>query len=279
MGGNDENPRDGAGSACPVLIPPVDGEALTSTRLLTAGSVDSPDPVAELQRRIFEEYAPAFSSDRGLSRYSFEKAPSIHPRAARAFLRAVDSGAVQSLPGAHFQLPRSGTKNGSKLFGHGKARVVPRRLTFSHETVIEVGAAGDLQHDYGWPLERLGFQSPHTSGAWAFDLCGYDATGLTVLAVEAKAKQAEIDVMVRRIMACGMQGVHEEGHCAHGERGRNPTNHHRKYQGLVDFRPSVFWALGPAGGRVFLVSFAQGGVVSLAESDVGILHFHFGESL
>lgn len=58
--------------------------------------------------------------------------------------------------------------------------------------------------------------------------------------------------LVDDISACGKLGKHLEADCPIPSTNRR-VNHHRKYQGLLEHRPSLLWVLGPKDEVVYRI--------------------------
>lgn len=117
------------------------------------------------------------------------------------------------------------------------------RVRAYREGFVEVAAAGMLALKFGWPPQRLTFQSPRRGRArvWAFDLLAYADDEHTEVSVagEAKWRQRDAVDLVRALGVCGERGDHLEDEC------REKKSDHRKFEGLVAFRPELLWIIGP----------------------------------
>lgn len=123
---------------------------------------------------------------------------------------------------------------------------------------------------YGWPVERLRFQSPR----WAFEFLAYgdDAHREVAIAGEAKRLQREAVALSASLEVCGQRGDHLEDDCT--ER----PNHHRKYLGLIELRPHIIWIVGPEAfaadpDLAFRVEEGSGGIVRVHHVDATELTF------
>jgi hypothetical protein len=126
---------------------------------------------------------------------------------------------------------------------------------------------------YGWPLERLRFQPP----GWALDFLAYDEDDSdrseVAIAGEAKVSQREAVKLSASLEVCLERGEHPEADCT--ER----PNHHRKYLGLLKFRPRILWIVGPGAfaaadpDLVFRVEESSGSIVRLRRTDASELTF------
>jgi hypothetical protein len=125
---------------------------------------------------------------------------------------------------------------------------------------------------YGWPVERLRFQPP----GWALDFLAYvdddwDQSEVAI-AGEAKQRQSEAVELSASPEVCGERGEHLEADCT--ER----PNHHRKYLGLLKYRPRILWIVGPEAftaadpDLVFRVEQSSGSIVRLRRVDAGQLY-------
>lgn len=209
----------------------------------------------EFRRRVVDDYFPAWCAVRETRDASlFDPDWSfVPPGLARWFLIAANEGVIDVRDGCP-TLP-DGSRNA--LFENDRPRLF-------REGFLEVAAVGMLVQRFGWSPSNLTFQSPRpdaTAKPWAFDILGY-AHGRVALAAEAKWKQRDATKLVRALQTCGARGSHSEAECD------QVANHHRKYDGLVAYRPRALWVIGPdafAGepDLVFRVTTAVGGVAEL----------------
>lgn len=158
----------------------------------------------------------------------------LTPGIAHWLLRAIDERVVEIRDG----WPTLPDTRHTYFFEKGGGRVRLYREGF-----VEVAAAGMLALKFGWPSQRLTFQSPRRGRArvWAFDLIAYADDEHTEVAIagEAKWRQRDAVDLVRALGVCGERGNHLEGDC------REKKSDHRKFEGLVAFRPAVLWIIGP----------------------------------
>jgi hypothetical protein len=158
----------------------------------------------------------------------------LTPGLAHWFLIAMDKGVVEVSEGA-FKLGNSWSEG---IFEQaGPKGVSPRPTKLRKESFFEIAAVGMLAVRYGWPVERLRFQPP----GWALDFLAYadDEWSEVVIAGEAKRLQRDAIALSASLEVCGALGPHDEADCT------EPKNHHRKYLGLLKFRPRILWIVGP----------------------------------
>jgi hypothetical protein len=219
---------------------------------------ESPEQV-EVRRRVLTYFFPSWCAARK-TRDASALAPDwsfLTAELARWILVAIDQRIVVVRDGCA-TLP-DGSRNA--LFENDKPRLF-------REGFVEMGAAGMLAGKFGWLPESLTFQSPPVSGTrrlWAFDLLAYGGEAETKrveIAVEAKSTQRAALALAKSLAICGAGGNHSERDCS------EPQNHHRKYQGLLDYRPKTLWIVSPDGlsgtpELLFRVKEAPGAFVQL----------------
>jgi hypothetical protein len=156
------------------------------------------------------------------------------------------------------------------IFEHGPKDTSPRRTKLRRESFLEIAAVGMLVLRYGWPAKRLRFQST----GHAFDLLGYadEAWSEVVVAGEAKLTQMEAVALSESLKVCGTRGDHREESCT------QLRNHHRKYAGLLKYRPQILWIVGPNAfaadpDLVYRVEGSGGGIIRLRHSNARKLSF------
>jgi hypothetical protein len=184
-------------------------------------------------------------------------------------LAAIDEGVVEVT--SEGDLTLGGTTPDGIFETKGFKSETPRRMGIRPESFLEVAAVGMLAVRYNWPLERLRFQSP----GWAFDLLAYadDEWSEVTIAGEAKLKQRDADALSASLKICSERGDHEIGDCD------QTRNHHKKYEGLLKFRPDILWIVGPeafAGvdpDLVFRVQVGKGGVSRLRRVEASKLRY------
>jgi hypothetical protein len=236
----------------------------------------------EFRKRVIEQYLPAWCAS-----YPPPEGPYdplnfvVHndwsfptPGIAQWFLTAVDEGIVETAERG-FTLGGSWADGIFARLGSSKIPPEDRRLTLRRESIIEVGAVGMLALRYGWPAERLRFQVPRLDfGAYADD-----ERSEVVIAGEAKQYQLEADELAEHVKVCGAIGAHDDAECwplRDIPKDKN-RNHHRKYEGLVELRPRIFWIVGPTAftaddpDLVFAVEQDSGGVVHLHPTEASHL--------
>ena len=104
-------------------------------------------------------------------------------------------------------------------------------------------------------------------GFGAFDLLAYPDGREISIAGEAKSTQKEAIKLMAGLRRCGALGHHEEHECAES------PNHHRKYQGLLDYAAPVLWIIGPDtfSGTIDLIFRVADGVVEFQAADATAL--------
>lgn len=107
---------------------------------------------------------------------------------------------------------------------------------------------------------------------WALDFLAYadDSQSEVAIAGEAKRLQRDAVRLSASLEVCGKRGDHDEGECTEGK------NHHRKYKGLLKFRPRILWIVGPGAfvsdpDLVFRVEEGSGGIIRLRRIDASAL--------
>ena len=167
---------------------------------------------------------------------------------------------------------RRGNSWSEGIFEHGP-KGVPRPMKLRKESFLEIAAVGMLAVRYGWPSDRLRFQSP----GWAFDFLAYvdDAFSEVAIAGEAKLLQEDALGFSASLKVCGGRGDHPEADCT------QPRNYHRKYAGLLKSRPRILWIIGPEAfaadpDLTFRVEESSGDIVRLHRIDAGELTFSRG---
>ena len=223
--------------------------------------VSESDAQHEARRRVLTDYFPSWCAvKKARDASAFDPDWSfLTPGLAHWFLTAIDEQLVDvrngspTLPGA----------SRTHFFGNDKP-------LFYREGVLEVAAVGMLVCRFGWSPEELRFQSPWP---WAFDVLAYAGSGdsrSVAIAGEAKWKQADAIKVFRGIETCCERGRHTQDECTES------INHHRKYEGLLEYRPRVLWVIGPntfsdAPDLVFRVREAAGDTVQLEVVDATAL--------
>ena len=217
-----------------------------------------------VRERVLGEYLPAWCAA-SWQRQTFDPAAFrpdqdwsfLTPGLAHWFLIAIDEGVVEVSEGTFSR----GAWSTGIFERHGPKGVSPRPTRLRQESFFEIAAAGMLAVRYGWPLERLHFQSD----VWSMDFLTYtdDKWSDVVIAGEAKRLQREAVALQASLEVCGGIGDHEEGDC------NQPRNHHKKYVGLLESRPRLLWIVGPGAfaraepDLVFRVQVRNGGITRL----------------
>jgi hypothetical protein len=126
---------------------------------------------------------------------------------------------------------------------------------------------------YRWPADRLRFQPP----GWALDFLAYvdEDWDPSEVAIAGEAKQLQSDALKlsASLEVCGERGLHDEADCT------ELKNHHRKYLGLLKYRPRILWIVGPEAftaadpALVFRVEESSGSIVRLRGIDASELTF------
>ena len=226
---------------------------------VTPKAAHDSDEQREVQRRVLTHYFPAWCAAKETRNPSaFDPDWSfLTPGLSRWFLTAIDQDVAEVRDGC----PTLRDSSHNWLFENNNPRLC-------REGFLEVAAAGMLTCRFGWPPEAVTFQSPTvhaTSRRWAFDLLAYAGDSRTkkvAIAAEAKWKQADAVDLLRSLEICGARGKHSEQSCTERQ------NHHRKYQGLLDYQPRILWIIDPDGfseapDLVVHVSEEPGGLVQL----------------
>jgi hypothetical protein len=105
----------------------------------------------------------------------------LTPGLAHWFLTAIDEGVVEVSNGGF----RRGNSWSEGIFEHGP-KAVPRPMKLRKESFLEIAAVGMLAVRYGWPSERLRFQSP----GWAFDFLAYVDDACSEVAIGRRGEAA-----------------------------------------------------------------------------------------
>ena len=225
-----------------------------------------------VQDRVLGEYLPAWCASPHRPRrldpslivpnWSF-----LTPGLARWFLIAIDEGVVEVSDGGF----RCGSSWSEGIFNHGYRNPPPQPPKLRREGFLEIAAVGMLAVRYGWPVSRLRFQSPDR----AFDFLAYASDDWdrseVAIAGEAKQPQSAVERLCESLEVCVARGTHDKSACT--ER----TNHHRKYAGLLKYRPGILWAVGPGAfaavdpDLVFRVQVSKGGGARLRRTEASEL--------
>jgi hypothetical protein len=194
----------------------------------------------EVRDRVLDQYLPAWcassSRPQPLDPAAFIGPPDwsfLTPGLAHWFLIAIDKGVVEVSDGDF----RRGSSWSEGIFEHGFKDVSRRPMKLRKESFFEIAAVGMLAIRYGWPVERLRFQPPRQ----ALDFLAYvdDAWSDVAIAGDAKRLQRDAVALSASLEVCARRGPHTQADCT--ER----ANHHRKYVGLLQFRPRILWIVGP----------------------------------
>jgi hypothetical protein len=226
----------------------------------------------EVRDRVLRQYLPAWCASphpQPLNPEAFIPPDwsFLTPGLAHWFLIAIDEGVVEVSDGAFGR----GPSWSEGIFEHaGRKGDSPRPMKLRRESFFEIAAVGMLSVRYGWPAERLVFQPK----GLALDFLAYadDLASEVAIAGEAKQLQRDATELFVSLQVCGARGRHDEADCS------EPRNHHRKYRGLLQFRPRILWIVGPeafaaAPDLVFRVQESSGSIVRLRRIDANGLTY------
>lgn len=237
-----------------------------------------PRNASELRRvreRVVREYLPTWCASHWrphpLDPKAFVKPDwsFLTPGLAYWFLVAIDNGVVKVIQG---DFSRGSSWSEGVFEQAGSKDDSPRGTKLRIESFFEIAAAGMLVLRYGWPVERLAFQPK----GLALDFLAYADDGWpdseVVIAGEAKRLQRDALALSASLDVCVKRGPHEEADCTERQ------NHHRKYIGLLKFRPRILWIVGPEAfaadpDLVFGVEGTRSGIVRLRHTDASELTF------
>jgi hypothetical protein len=228
------------------------------------------DDGAELRRRVLEEYLPVWLENKpgaDVSRIRTADWSFLPSAACYWFLAALDAGVVTVV-----EEPLLG------FIAAGGGCIHPlgdRKTKLYREAFFTVAAAGYLVLRQAYAPGSVRFESPRAAGRpearpWAFDLVVYadELQERVVLAGETKWPPREAEALLAGIERCAARGDHAE-HGVGSER-----NYHRKYRGLLDHEPRLFWIVGAmdfadpdAPRSLFRVEQRAGGLVRLHRLD------------
>ena len=162
---------------------------------------------------------------------------------ARWFMIAVNSGLVVESAG-FFRAPRS--KFSEQLFWSGLKNETPRTFTLFLEPIITIGALARLNAHFDWPAERMGCQSEDLG----LDLMCYDAQGAAAIGCEVKKTEKEVDNLLRDMRPFAL-----DPSLGAPDKAGPKRNAWKKVASLRNYRPPIFWAVGPEGiGYAFQVA-------------------------
>lgn len=219
----------------------------------------------EFRERMHNEWLAQFCDTRGYGNGGFvwSSLEKLSEADARDFMDAVDSGLVTHQAGV-FRAACS--RANEYLFWEGAASVSPRRLTLWLEPVITIAGLRRMQHNFGWPAERLGAQSV----SYAFDFVGYHADQRTdLVSCEAKPTRKAVDLLIAHMHKHAATPKEALKYCRPAE-----VNALKKVIALRESSSHTFWALGPNGyGHVFAVSRSSSGEVMLTPTTESALNF------
>jgi len=133
----------------------------------------------------------------------------------------------------------------------------PRRPGNCREAVTQFAVLTELIEAYRYPVENVLAESikKGNSQRYALDALVFDhdrAEGGSVrIAIEAKCKAADIESLINTINGCVELAPHK------------PTDHvdpklkcdHKKFQGLLDWRPAYLWAICPTRKEAYSVQY------------------------
>jgi hypothetical protein len=151
-----------------------------------------------------------------------------------------------------------------------------------HFSATEQASQGELPRDRGRRHARgaLRMASRATQiqpPGWALDFLAYvdDDWDRSEVAIAGEAKLLQKDALKlsASLEVCGGRGRHDEADCT------ELKNHHRKYLGLLKYRPSILWIVGPGAftaadpDLLFRVEEDSGSIVRLRPIDARELTF------
>lgn len=209
------------------------------------------DVMSEFTRRLMGEWLPTFCTDperrvpvAGFQSKSIER---IAPVDAADFMRALDGGVILDTGGGRYRAPLSSALE--YLFWSGSKTESPRPLTLWAEPLITMACLARLHFEHAWPRASLGMQST----TWEYDLVARrEGEDRDYLVGEVKKTVGEVDRMVECMLAL-CAGADEETFRSHPAK----NNARKKWAGFSQYRPKVFWAIGPGGhSRVFRLSYS-----------------------
>jgi hypothetical protein len=223
-----------------------------------------------LRARIRDDWLPQYLLDEGYEGGGYLGGEEhLEEIDAQWFLRAIDEQIVTLLPKARLSLPASSVL--AMIFWEHSRTTSPRPVSLHREGILSAGMAARLNLEYGWPIAQMGFEYPpeRGDGRRAFDLGALDPFGSLALAGEAKKAQHELKRVLSVMQECGSSGPHE-----HDPEDKARINGHRKWQGLIRCRPSVFFTFGPGEDwSIFRVLFANDGRLALEPGDRELLRY------
>lgn len=182
---------------------------------------------------------------------------------ARYFLMAIKAGLIEHQGYGHYKAPLS--KADEQFFWEGRKAVQPQPFTLWVEPIITVAGVARLHLDYGWPKHLLGTQPD----GWAFDLAAFHPDPQTMfIACEVKKTEKEIEALLAFIEELGRNPAASE------PKPVKALNAYKKILGLRQYRPQLFWALGPnRHSKVFHVEYGARGQIELLPTSESALRF------
>ncbi|QNL18855.1 hypothetical protein HXX25_05540 [Hyphobacterium sp. CCMP332] len=221
-------------------------------------------PIHRFRKLVHDELVPYYCTNPRLKcePCGFDEGrKTVDPVDVEYFLRAWDLGLLIPVGEGRYVSTRGSVSE--PLFWEGPKAESPRRFWFWLEPIITFGGMARLHHDFDWPPELIGNQSPD----WAFDIVAYpNPSGAERIAGEVKKTKGEVDQLIE-LMArfC----ANPKDIALSGDKGRNAF---KKVEGLRARKAPIFWALGPSGySRPFSVNYLPSGVIELEEADQSIL--------
>lgn len=192
------------------------------------------DVLELFSHRLYTDWLPTYChDDRRRYHPSGFKATSItvSEADARDCMVAIDDQVVVDAGGGRFRASRSAAHE--VLFWEGSKTASPRPITLWLEPVITFAALARLHRKYRWPKEDLGMQPK----GWAFDLAAYgrDLNAPPCLLGEVKKSSSELRRLREDLLKLS-NGASPE---------IVPINSTRKWQALVETKPSFVWLVGP----------------------------------
>ena len=224
--------------------------------------------IAEFTRRVRDEWLPAYCADPARN-YSVNGFRSTSVRVSEVdavdCMRAIDHRVVTDHGGGRYKAPRSTVRE--VLFWEGLRNIAPRPITLWIEPVITMAAAARLNLDYGWPKGAIGLQSKK----WGFDFVAYASPESDQEHIVGEVKKTDRELQK---LISDLKCLSGESNGPSGEQGGASPNSRKKWDELLQRKPPILWALGPAGaGAVFAVTYPQEHCAVLTEATHSVLNY------